>query len=255
MIAQWQVVGWSHGVMNTDNMSILGLTLDYGPYGFMEQFNPEFICNHSDHQGRYSFQNQPDVGYWNIRALAHALSPLLEQTHVDGAPEIYEQAFTERYSELMNAKLGLTEQHAQDDALRKGFLNLMHSSRADYTNAFRSLRDFHQDSPNDNATIRDQFIHRDAFDDWAERYRERLQDEKSEDEKRKIWMDSTNPKYVLRNHLAQKAIERAEEHQDYSEIDRLLNLLTDPFTDQPGMDAYANPATADSTPIVVSCSS
>lgn len=255
MIAQWQAVGWSHGVMNTDNMSILGLTLDYGPYGFMEQFNPEFICNHSDHQGRYSFQNQPDIGYWNIRAIAHALSPLLEQTHVDGGPEIYEQAFTERYRELMNAKFGLAEQHAQDDALRKDFLNLMHSSRADYTNGFRSLSNFRQDSPNHNATIRDQFTHREAFDDWAERYRERLQAEKSDDGQRKIWMDRTNPKYVLRNHLAQQAIEQAEEHQDYSEIDRLLHLLTDPFTDQPGMEAYAVPPLSCSTPVVVSCSS
>ena len=255
MIAQWQAVGWSHGVMNTDNMSILGLTLDYGPYGFMEQFDPEFICNHSDHHGRYSFQNQPDIGYWNIRAIAHALSPLLEPTDVDGAPEIYEQAFTERYSELMNAKLGLAEQHAHDDTLRKGLLNLMHSSRADYTNVFRALSQFQQDSPIENAGIRDQFIHRDAFDDWAKKYRERLQAEKSEDEIRKIRMAQTNPKYVLRNHLAQNAIELAEEHQDYSEVDRLLNLLSDPFIDLPDMNAYASPPCSDSAPVVVSCSS
>ena len=255
MIAQWQAVGWSHGVMNTDNMSILGLTLDYGPYGFMEQFNPEFICNHSDHHGRYSFQNQPDIGYWNIRAIAHALSPLLEQTHIEGAPEIYEQAFTERYRELMNAKLGLKEQHAQDDALRRDFLNLMHSNRVDYTNVFRSLSEFRQDSQDHNVTIRDQFSHRAAFDDWAEKYCERLRAEKSHDEKRMVWMDQTNPKYVLRNHLVQKAIEQAEEHHDYSEIDRLLGLLSDPFTVQPGMETYAMAPPSGTAPVVVSCSS
>jgi len=175
--------------------------------------------------------------------------------HVEGAPEVYEQAFTRRYRELMNAKLGLVEQHAQDDGLRQGLLNLMQSSRADYSNVFRSLSVFRQDSTDHNASIRNQFIHRDAFDDWAGKYRERLQAEKSEDEKRKIWMNQTNPKYVLRNHLVQHAIERAEDHQDDSEIDRLLNLLNDPFTEEPDMDSYAHPAPSDSTPIVVSCSS
>ena len=128
LIAQWQAVGWAHGVMNTDNMSILGLTLDYGPYGFMEQFDPAFICNHSDHHGRYSFQNQPDIGYWNIRALAQALSPLMNQDDVLKAPEIYEKAMIERYSELMRGKLGLVESHAGDDKLVTDLLNLMHSA-------------------------------------------------------------------------------------------------------------------------------
>ena len=106
LIAQWQSVGWSHGVMNTDNMSILGLTLDYGPYGFMEPFNPAFICNHSDHHGRYSFQNQPDIGYWNIRALAQALSPLMEKDDVSAAPGIYEQAMIARYAGIDARKIG-----------------------------------------------------------------------------------------------------------------------------------------------------
>ena len=252
MIAQWQAVGWSHGVMNTDNMSILGLTMDYGPYGFMEQFNPQFVCNHSDHHGRYSFQNQPDIGYWNVRAIAHALSPLLDQTSTDGAVEAYERAFGDRYGELMNAKLGLVERHPRDDVLRRELLNMMQSSRVDYTNLFRSLGDFRQDPGERNAAVRDHFIHREAFDDWAEQYRERLRAERRDDEERKIRMDRTNPKYVLRNHLAQKAIEQAEEHADYSEIDRLLHLLADPYTEREGMETYAVPG---NTPIIVSCSS
>ncbi len=255
MIAQWQAVGWSHGVMNTDNMSILGLTLDYGPYGFMEEFNPRFVCNHSDHHGRYSFQNQPDIGYWNIRALAKAMSPLIEQSEMQAAPDLYEKAMLDRYAELMREKLGLVEDHAGDDKLVTDLLNLMDSSRADYTNVFRSLCEFQQESPDGNSTIRDQFLHREAFDDWTARYRDRLQAEKSQDNERQARMNQANPKYVLRNHLAQRAIERATRDKDYSEIDRLLNLLADPFADQPGMESYALPPTSGSEPIIVSCSS
>ncbi|GJL56064.1 MAG: UPF0061 protein [Nitrospirales bacterium] len=254
MIAQWQAVGWSHGVMNTDNMSILGLTIDYGPYGFMEQFHPGFVCNHSDHHGRYSFQHQPDIGYWNIRALAKAMSPLIEQSDMQTAPEVYEQTMLERYAQLMRAKLGLLEVHAGDDKLVTDLLNLMDSSRAEYTNVFRSLAEFQQASANDGSA-KDHFLHREAFDDWAARYRERLKAEKSQDTERQARMNRTNPKYVLRNHLAQSAIEQATRDKDYSEIDRLLNLLNDPFTNQPGMDAYTLPPAPGSESIIVSCSS
>ena len=255
LIAQWQVVGWAHGVMNTDNMSILGLTLDYGPYGFMEQYDPAFICNHSDHHGRYSFQNQPDIGYWNIRALAQALSPLVEQGDLLKAPEYYEKAMITRYAELMREKLGLMESHAGDDKLLTDLLNLMHSSRVDYTSFFRSLSAFQVDSHVANSGLRDQFLHREAFDDWAVRYRERLKAEKSQDEERKRRMNRVNPKYVLRNHLAQKAISQATQHKDYSEIDKLMKLLSDPCTEWPGMDEYAAPPPSGSSPIIVSCSS
>ena len=255
LIAQWQAVGWSHGVMNTDNMSILGLTMDYGPYGFMEQYDPTFICNHSDHQGRYAFQNQPDIGYWNIRALGQALSPLMEETDVRLAPEKYEHALLQKYAELMGTKLGFTESHAGDDKLLTDLLNLMDSSRVDYTLFFRKLGTFSQQSSEDNGGLRDFFLHREAFDDWAKRYHDRLVAEKSQDEERKPRMNEVNPKYVLRNHLAQQAIIQATRHQDYSEIDRLLNLLNNPFLDQPGMENYEKPAPDDSPPIVVSCSS
>ena len=255
LIAQWQAVGWAHGVMNTDNMSILGLTLDYGPYGFMEQYDPAFICNHSDHHGRYSFRNQPDIGYWNIRALAQALSPLVEQSDLLKAPEFFEKAMIQRYAELMREKLGLIESHAGDDKLLTDLLNLMHSSRVDYTSFFRSLSAFQVDSQAPHSELRDQFLHREAFDDWTVRYRERLQAEKSQDAERKRRMDRVNPKYVLRNHLAQKAISQATQHKDYSEIDQLMKLLSDPFTERPGMDEYAAPPPPGSSPIIVSCSS
>ncbi len=255
LVAQWQAVGWAHGVLNTDNMSILGLTMDYGPYGFLERYDPTFICNHSDHQGRYSFQHQPDIGYWNIRALGQALSLLMDEENLKLAPQLYEQAMLEKYAELMRSKLGLTESHAGDDILVTDLLNLMDSSRADYTTFFRALGSFQQEVSTVDSAIRDFFLHREAFDDWAGRYRERLLAEKSQNAERKVRMDQANPKYVLRNHLAERAIQQAEREKDYSEIDRLRELLNHPYTDQPGMEGYALPAPDDSPPIIVSCSS
>lgn len=255
LVAQWQAVGWAHGVLNTDNMSILGLTMDYGPYGFMERYDPTFICNHSDHQGRYSFQHQPDIGYWNIRALGQALSQLVDEDALKIAPQLYEQAMLEKYAELMRGKLGLEEIHAGDDKLVNDLLNLMDSSRTDYTTFFRALGNFQLEERPNNSALRDFFLHREAFDDWTARYRERLLAEKSQDAKRKVRMDLMNPKYVLRNHLAERAIQQATREKDYSEIDRLLELLSHPFTEQPEMEAYALPAPDDSPPIIVSCSS
>ena len=155
----------------------------------------------------------------------------------------------------MREKLGLVESHTGDDKLVTDLLNLMDSSRVDYTSFFRSLSKFRHDSQNGNAKIRDQFLNREAFDDWAARYGVRLQAEKSLDEERKIRMNRTNPKYVLRNHLAQHAIEQATQHRDYSEIDRLLNVLKDPYSEYPDMEKYASPPPSGSTPIIVSCSS
>lgn len=254
-IAHWQAIGWAHGVMNTDNMSILGLTMDYGPYGFMDDFNPGFVPNHSDHQGRYSFQNQPDIGYWNIRALAQALSPLLEEADVLGAPEIYEETLLKTYADLMQAKLGLQETQEGDDKLRRDLLAQMHSNHVDYTNFFRALGNYKQEEPSANAEIRDQFLDREGFDWWAESYQARLKAEHSVDGERKARMDCANPKYILRNYLAQVAIQRATEQQDYTEIDRLLELLRHPFDDQPEMNEYAAPPPDWGKQIVVSCSS
>lgn len=253
VIAQWQAVGWAHGVMNTDNMSILGLTLDYGPYGFMDGYNPAFIPNHSDHHGRYSFQNQPDIGYWNIRALAQALSPLITQGDVHKAPEMYEATMLHHYAALMRAKLGLQESQLDDDTLTTDLLALMHAGRVDYTNFFRALGDFCQET-GANDSIRDFFPDRQGFDRWAERYRARLSGERSDDRERKARMNRCNPKYVLRNYLVHRAIRHATQ-QDYSEIERLLGLLRDPYSDQPDMDAYAAPPPDWGKGIVVSCSS
>jgi uncharacterized protein YdiU (UPF0061 family) len=251
LLAQWQAVGFMHGVMNTDNMAILGLTIDYGPFGFMDAYAPMHICNHSDEQGRYAFARQPNVALWNLHALAQALLPL-----IDGEPEAaseialaalepYRSVFPQSMLDAMRAKLGLTTAEEADKALIDDLLKLMAADRCDYTITFRALA-------GDRA--RDHFVDRDAFDAWALRYGERLVRENSLAAERQTRMNAVNPKFVLRNHLAQAAIERAQQG-DFTETTRLLKVLEHPFDEQPEHAAYADfpPPGADS--IEVSCSS
>src|SRR5574342_612811 len=143
LIAQWQAVGWAHGVMNTDNMSILGRSLDYGPYGFMDDYDAGFICNHSDHNGRYAFNQQPFIGLWNLSCLAQALLPLVPKEELKAALDRYTPIHQEYYLELMRLKLGLEGARAEDESLVNDLLALMAQSHADYTNVFRALGDFH----------------------------------------------------------------------------------------------------------------
>ena len=254
LIAQWQAVGWAHGVMNTDNMSILGLTLDYGPYGFMDDYDAGFICNHSDHNGRYAFNQQPYIGLWNLSCLAQALLPLAEKEALKAGLDIYQSLFEREYQKLMRGKFGLMDERAEDDDLIRDFLGLLQGSHADYTIVLRELSTF---STADSATdekLREHFLNRDRFDEWAVRYRDRLRSERSRDDERHDRMNHVNPKYVLRNYLAQTAIEKAQ-NKDFSEIDRLFTLLQDPFNDQRDRDAYALPPPNWGKHLSVSCSS
>lgn len=254
LIAGWQAVGWAHGVMNSDNMSIVGLTLDYGPFGFMDAYDPGFICNHSDHHGRYAFRNQPDIGYFNLRCLGQALSSLITPEQEQDTLTAYETAFAERYLDLMRAKLGLQEAKLDDEALVGDLLGLLAASRSDYTIFFRTLGGFASGPDERNETLRDFFLDRAGFDRWAARYKARLHTEGSRDAERRPRMDRANPKYVLRNYLAQVAIERAYQ-RDYAEIDRLRQLLARPFDQQPEMEAYAAIPPDWAKTISVSCSS
>jgi uncharacterized protein YdiU (UPF0061 family) len=254
LIAKWQAVGWAHGVMNSDNMSIIGLTLDYGPFGFLDAYDPAFICNHSDHHGRYSFRNQPDIGYFNLRCLGQALSSLVTPQQEQEALAAYEAAHAAHYLELMRAKLGLQDTKPEDAALVSSLLELMAAGRVDYTIFFRALGGFKSGAAETNDSLRDFFVDRDGFDRWAVRYADRLRAETGRDDDRRARMNQVNPKYILRNYLAQTAIERAQQ-KDYSEIDRLRQLLKDPFAEQPDMDAYAAPPPDWGRQILVSCSS
>jgi uncharacterized protein YdiU (UPF0061 family) len=254
LIAQWQAVGWAHGVMNTDNMSILGLTLDYGPFGFIDDYDPGFICNHSDHNGRYAFNQQPYIGLWNLSCLAQALLPLAQKEDLKAALDRYTSICEGRYMELMRAKFGLVEAHEEDAALIQDLLALMHLHHVDYTSFFRSLSLFRTGAALLNESLRDCFLDREVFDQWARRYKSRLDGEGTRDEDRAVRMNHVNPKYVLRNYLVQTAIEKAQQ-KDFSEIDRLLTLVQTPYSEQPCMDTYAAPPPNWGKHLAVSCSS
>lgn len=255
MIAHWQSVGFMHGVMNTDNMSILGLTLDYGPFGFMEAFNPRHICNHTDQQGRYSYANQPKIGEWNCYALGQTLIPLIGETSdVKAALAIYKPAFVEKFTELMHAKIGLHTTQPGDNALIDELFVILQDSHVDFTSFFRRLGDLKVGQIEEDEPLRDLFIDRAGFDGWAVQYRARLAQEQSSDDERRIAMHAVNPKYVLRNYLAQIAIEKAE-HKDFSEIARLMKVLAKPFDEQPENDHYAALPPDWANDLEVSCSS
>ncbi len=254
LIAQWQAAGWAHGVMNTDNMSILGLTLDYGPFGFMDDYDPGFICNHSDHNGRYAFNQQPYIGLWNLSCLAQALLPIIPKDELKPALDRYTPIHQAQYLNLMRGKLGLEGARAEDESLVTDLLFLMAESHVDYTNLFRALGDFRSVAGDKNESLRDCFVNRDGFDRWAADYRARLQGQTGTGAERRERMNMVNPKYVLRNYLAQTAIEKAQQ-KDYSEVDRLLTLLHDPFTDHTGMDSYASAPPNWGKHLSVSCSS
>ncbi len=250
MIAQWQAVGFMHGVMNSDNMSILGLTLDYGPFGFMEAFDAQHICNHTDQQGRYSYANQPQIGHWNCYALGQALLPLIGTVEdAQDALAVYQPEFAREMDALLHAKLGLGTVQETDSALFDSMFALMQQNHVDFTQFFRRLANFGGD-----ATLRDQFIEREAYDAWAADYAARLALEARPAAERKAAMDRVNPKYVLRNYMAQVAIEKAQ-NKDFSEVARLLELLEHPFDEQPGMEHYAALPPDWASHLEVSCSS
>lgn len=216
LVAHWQAVGFCHGVMNTDNMSILGLTIDYGPFGFLDGFNAHHICNHSDAQGRYAYQAQPNVAYWNLFCLAQALLPLFGEGEaaIEQAQSVlpaFKTRFAEEIDLRMRAKLGLRESHADDEALINRLFKLMHEGRVDFTHLFRTLAGLELENPAADTPLRGMFIDRAGFDAWAVDYRARLRHEASTDAKRAVAMRLVNPKYILRNHLAEIAIRRARE--------------------------------------------
>ncbi|NWH35697.1 SELO protein, partial [Chloropsis hardwickii] len=236
LIAHWQTVGFAHGVMNTDNMSILGITIDYGPYGFLDDYQPGYICNHSDHQGRYAFDNQPAVALWNLHRLAQTLSGLMTAEQLQQALAAYEPALMRAYGEQMRAKLGFFTPTAQDNDVLTGLLSLMAQEGRDYTRTFRLLSETEQQQA--QSPLRDEFIDRAAFDAWYQQYRQRLQQEQVSDAERQRAMKAVNPRLILRNYLAQQAIEDAE-NDDVGRLQRLHQALLRPFDDVPEYDDLA----------------
>jgi uncharacterized protein YdiU (UPF0061 family) len=251
LMAQWQAVGFCHGVMNTDNMSILGLTIDYGPFQFLDAFVPGHVCNHSDTQGRYAYNRQPNVAYWNLFCLAQALLPLIKDPELaKQALESYKSVFPEAFMDRMRAKLGLTGTRDNDAELIDGILLLLAQNGVDYPIFWRRLS--YAVARQDFEPVRDLFADRAAFDNWLLSYSELLALDihaPAAD-----LMLKTNPKFVLRNHLGEQAI-RAAKLGDFSEVQTLQRLLEHPFDEHPGHDAYAAFPPDWASSIEISCSS
>ncbi|WP_444814890.1 protein adenylyltransferase SelO [Variovorax davisae] len=251
LLAQWQAVGFCHGVMNTDNMSILGLTIDYGPFQFLDGFDPRHICNHSDTAGRYAFDQQPNVAYWNLFCLAQALLPLIgEQEVAVAALESYKTVFPREFEARMRAKLGLAEPAEGDRALIEGVLRLLAQEKVDYTIFWRRLS--HGVASGDVEPVRDLFVDRPGFDAWLQTYAERRAGTPAAEGAARMLRN--NPKFVLRNHLGQQAIEAAGQ-KDFSGVATLLSLLETPFDEHPGHDAFAGFPPDWASTIEISCSS
>lgn len=255
LIAQWQAVGFSHGVMNSDNMSILGVTLDYGPFGFMESYNPDYVCNHSDHTGRYAFKNQPQIGLFNLSCLAQALLPLIDVDAAKDVLEKYESHFLTHYHLLMAGKMGFSESSKEIQSLVNQLLTIMQSNHADYTNVFRSLCFVNDSNKSHFETVfLDNFKNNDSIVPWLNDYQKLLNANPRSNQTKYKAMLGINPKYILRNYMAQIAIDEATTG-DYSEIDRLMKILHDPYAEHPDQNHYTNPPPAWAKNIQVSCSS
>ncbi len=251
MVAQWQAVGFCHGVMNTDNMSILGLTIDYGPFQFLDAFDPGHICNHSDEQGRYAYNKQPNVAYWNLFCLGQALLPLIgDQELALAALESYKTVFPRELQDRMQAKLGLAETADGDREQIERVLQLLATDRVDYTIFWRRLSQHVAGASADS--VRDLFLDRAAFDTWLSGYSQRLQGQDAV--ATAASMLRTNPKYVLRNHLGELAIRQAK-IGDFSQVTILLELLQSPFEEHPDHEALAGFPPDWASHIEISCSS
>ena len=253
MVARWQSVGFCHGVMNTDNMSILGLTIDYGPFQFLDVYDPGHICNHTDAQGRYAFNQQPNIAYWNLFCLGQALLPLIgEQELAIGALESYKTVFPLEFGNLMRTKLGLSgDDHRDDDkTLIEEILKLLAHDRVDYTIFWRRLSQ--SNSGIQPQAVRDLFLNASGIDSWIRRYSRRMA--RVPQHSATELMLKTNPNVVLRNHLCETAIQKAK-LKDFSEVNTLLTILESPFQEHPGLDAYSHFPPDWASSIEISCSS
>jgi uncharacterized protein YdiU (UPF0061 family) len=255
-MAQWQAVGFCHGVMNTDNMSVLGLTLDYGPYQYLDGFDANHICNHSDHQGRYAYARQPQIAYWNLFCLGQALMPLIDdQAPALAALESYKQTFPATMDQGMRDKLGLQGAHDGDRTLVEDLLQALHQDRVDYTVFWRRLSMAVRESAHSTHAfepVRDLFMHREVFDAWRVRYLERLGTNNRQSTGEAMLLN--NPKFILRNHLGELAIRQAKTG-NFAMVQELLHVLQAPFDEHPTHEAWAGLAPEWASSIEISCSS
>jgi serine/tyrosine/threonine adenylyltransferase len=246
LVARWLLVGFIHGVMNTDNTSISGETIDYGPCAFMDHYDPATVFSSIDEQGRYAYANQPRIALWNLTRLAECLLPLLsdvQDTAIAEAQAVLE-GFAERfdgaYQGGLRSKLGLFTARDGDPALAQDLLDAMAKNQADFTLTFRRLSDAAQD-PADDREVRQLFADPAAYDDWAARWRQRISDEPQDAAARRTAMRGVNPAFIPRNHRIEAVIEAAVNRDDFAPFEELLAVLSEPYEDQPSLSAYAEP--------------
>jgi len=227
LIAKWQLVGFIHGVMNTDNMALSGETIDYGPCAFMDVYDPETVFSSIDQQGRYAYRNQPGIAAWNLARFAETLLPLL---HDDQAQAIklaeeeiaeFKESFLRSWLTGMRAKLGIFNEELQDESLIDGLLELMQKYRADYTNTFRALT---LEKPEETPLFGTP-----EFTEWHELWQARLSRQQESKEDALQLMRSSNPAIIPRNHRVEEALEAAVQQEDYSVMERLLGVLSNPY--------------------------
>lgn len=250
LMAHWQSVGFNHGVMNTDNMSATGLTIDYGPYAFLDTFESGYICNHTDHEGRYSYDNQPRIGYWNLTRLAHALSPLVTAEKLEKELEEYGGYFTEKLMDLLRQKLGLDTVLDHDSDLLKSLFSVLENGRVDMTPFFRALSRY----DGDKAPLLSLTLAPNQLNEWLMRYDERLERNTASSTERHEKMIRTNPKYVLKNYILQEAIDLAE-NGDFTLVNTLLEIAHNPYDEHPLYERYAGPTPLHFKNLKLSCSS
>ncbi len=246
LIARWLLVGFIHGVMNTDNMSISGETIDYGPCAFMDRYDPATVFSSIDQTGRYAYANQPRIGLWNLTRLAEAMLPLLadEQEQAiataEEALETFAPRFEATYHAGLRAKMGLLTTRDEDPVLANDLLKAMAENRADFTLTFRRLGEAAAD-PDAEASVRSLFADPEAFDAWAARWRQRLEQEPHDPATRRAAMRAVNPAFIPRNHRVEAVIEAAVERDDFAPFEELLGVVEKPYDDRPDADHYAEP--------------
>jgi uncharacterized protein YdiU (UPF0061 family) len=246
LVARWLLVGFIHGVMNTDNSSISGETIDYGPCAFMDHYDPGQVFSSIDKQGRYAYANQPRIALWNLTRLAECLLPLFSDAQDKAIEEAqaalghFIEKFDTAYQAGLRSKLGLFTARDDDRVLAQDLLDAMAKNQADFTLAFRRLGDAALDASHDSE-VRKLFAEPAAYDEWAVRWRQRLGDEPRAPTERQAAMRSVNPAFIPRNHRVEAVIEAAVNRDDFALFEELLVVLSKPYEDQPAYAGYAEP--------------
>ncbi|XP_041378651.1 protein adenylyltransferase SelO, mitochondrial-like [Gigantopelta aegis] len=264
LIAQWQSVGFAHGVLNTDNFSLLSITIDYGPFGFMDVYDPEFVPNTSDDEKRYSFEKQPDVGLYSLNKLRIALLPLLtkeQQTKAKYVLQGYVNLYKKKFMEIYRKKLGLVGQDDDDEELIALFLKMMQDTASDFSITFRQLGEICFKTLrnlvfNNHLWALKTLTTHEWFPRWVKLYSKRVEMSGITEDERQTLMNSVNPVYILRNWIAQNATSIAE-YDDFSGVQKVLKVLQNPYTRQPEADesGFADPVPTWAKDLKVSCSS